>query len=207
MSTPGGKTRVIEQVLERVMQSPNEVKREILLQQLAATFQIELKTLREWVNRRAKGEKPADPVSEPEKIPGPIEEASHQLLGMLLAEPAHAVTVKGIFPPGQFPSAVTRKIAGVLFELSVQGEVRVSDVMTALETQEERALLAELAMQDLPKGSLEDQIKGCLDVLAHHRYLVDRKSNRRVTDPDEYLRKVQDSRRRRPIDHGLLPGR
>ena len=168
---------------------------------------MEQKTLREWINRRAKGETPADPVPEPEEVPGPVEEASHQLLGMLLAEPGHAITVKGIFPPEQFPAADSRKIASVLFELSEQGEVRVSDIMTALETKEERALLADLAMRDIPKGSMEDQIKGCLDVLAHHRYLGDRKNNRKEPDPDEYLRKVQNSRRNRPIDHGLLPGR
>ena len=207
MSTPGGKTRVVEEVLNRVMQCPNEVKKEILLQQLAVTFQLEQKTLRDWLNRRANNEKPADPIPEPENIPGPVEEASHQLLGMLLAEPGHAITVKGIFPAEQFPAAATRKIAAVLFDLSEQGEVRVSDVMTALDIQEERALLADLAMRDIPKGSLEDQIKGCLDVLAHHRYLGDRKDNRKETDPDEYLRKVQNSRRNRPIDHGLLPGR
>ena len=207
MSTPGGKTRVIEEVLGKVMHSPDEVKREILLQQLAATFQIETKTLRDWVNRRAKGNTPAEPVPEPEEIPGPVEEASRQLLGMLLAEPAHAITVKGIFPVEQFPDAISKKIAAKLFELSEQGEVRVGDVMTALEKKEERAFLADLAMRDLPKGSLEDQIKGCLDTLAHHRYLVDRKKNRKESDPDEYLRKVQDSRRARPVDHGLLPGR
>ncbi len=202
LSTPSGKARVVEETLERLAQIPNEVKREILLQQLAQRFGLDVSVLRSRFHR-PQSESAASGASATPRGAG-VEAAAEALLALLLAAPRHIALVQAALPAGEFPSEATKRIAERLYAWS--GE-NVGDFVALLETPEDRSLAAELAVRERIPGAIEGQIHGCLETLERHRSRKERTARRPGSDPDEFLRKVEEARRLRPSDHGLLPGR
>ena len=198
-STSGGKARVIEETLERLAQVPDEVKRDLLLQQLAVRFGMEVQVLR----RRLRG--PEVKESAPQAVPpgSPVEVAAEQLLALLLSEPGHVATVRTILTPEEFPTERTRRIADKLYAW----EGSAGDFVSILERPEDRAQVAELALRELSSSPIDEQIHGCLDTLHRHRYRELRKAPIQSADADEQLRRISEARKSRGSDHGIGPGR
>lgn len=197
LSTPGGKTRAVEETLERVAQVPDEVKREFLLQRLAERFALDVATLK---RRMTKPEEPDEPATEPEKRPA-VETAAATVLAILLQEPGHVATVKSILPAEAYPTERMRRIAAKLYAW----EGAAAEFVSVLEDGADRALVAELAMMEVAPPH-EDQIHWCLDTLQRNRYQEERRALKNAS-PEERLRRIEEARKARPDDYGLVPGR
>jgi len=201
LSTPGGKARVVEETMERLSQVSDEVKRDILLQQLARRFELDPALLRARLRKAASPEPPM-PTAPSGRKPA-VESAAEELLALLLAEPGHRATVRTILAAEDYPSDQTRRIAQRLYGW----EGTVSDFAAVLETPEDRALVAHLATREFAGIPAEERIHGCLDTLQRHRFRRSREAERGQGDPEERLRQVEEARKIRPSDHGLMPGR
>ncbi|MBI2901925.1 MAG: DNA primase [Planctomycetes bacterium] len=200
LSTPSGKTRVVEETLDRLAQVPDPVKREVLLQQLARRFALDVGVLRGRLQPGA-----AAPIA-PAAAKGrkePAEAAAEELLALLLAEPGHVAAVRTLLPPDGYPTELTRGLAARLYDW----DGPVGDLVSVLEAPAERALAADLAMREFEKESVERRIQGCLETLQRRRFLNERKGGPPGGDPDEALRRLAEARKARPSDHGLMPGR
>lgn len=193
LSTPAGKLRVVEETLERLSQVPDEVKREILVQQLARRYSLDPAVLR---NRIAQAHEPeaGRPAAGKTKKPA-VESAAEELLALLLAQPGHLATVRAILAPGDYPTDQTKRVAGRLYSW----EGPASEFAAVLEQAEDRALVADLALRDFGGVSVEERIQGCLRTLEELRA---RRAMKRILateeDPDERLRKVIEAKKLRP---------
>ncbi len=212
IETSAAKARIVDEVMERVGQIPDAVKQELLLQQLARRFGLEERTLR---SRLVRGPEPA-PAAPP--VPtGPVtalESAARELLACALANAEVAVQVKGEVPAPRFPTEALRKIAEVAYGLLGQaGEVSSRDLLALLKDGQLIQVAAEIVDLDVERSEAPQRARACLETLAREESKVesrDRRERLKSASPEEeadVLREVIAAKKKRPRDHGLLPGR
>jgi hypothetical protein len=109
------------------------------VQQLAAKFGIEERTLRGRLARKREGESavaagPID-VARPPAPPNPtMEKAARELLACAFADKATAALVRAEFPAERYPSELLRLIAATAYRLFDQnGEISTSDLVALLQ--------------------------------------------------------------------------
>src|SRR5207237_2660637 len=108
-----------------------------LVQQLAAKFGIEERTLRGRLARKRDNE-PADAVESrplPEAPVSPtLDQAARELLACALADKAVAAKIRSEVPAERYPSAVLRKIAETAYGLlDKAGEINRGDLVALLQ--------------------------------------------------------------------------
>ena len=117
-------------------------------------------------------------------------------------------------PPERYPSEALRRVAEAAYGLFEKtGQISGRDLIALMQEQvlsEEAAnvLALEISQEEAPKRA-----ETCLDALERADYKVEsseRRSRLKNATPEEeakVLEELMEARRRRPHDHGLLPGR
>jgi len=213
--TPAAKTRVVEEVLQRLVTVPGDVKREFLLQQLSRRFGVEERTLRGRLEV-LRGAQPAEeePPPAPEAPVPMLEEAARGLLSYAVAVPAVAGRVREAMPPERYPTEATRRVAEVAYGLLERtGKVDGADLMMLLREPDAAQVAAEVLRRDVDREGAERQVAGYLlklDGAASRKESRERQARFRGAsgaEQDDLLRQTMESRRRRPEDRGRMPGR
>jgi len=163
--TPAAIGRIVEEMIERLNQIPDPIKQEILVQQLAAKFGIEERTLRGRLARKRENE-PAD-VEEPRPLPAApisptLDRAARELLACVLADKAVAVKIRSEVPAERYPSAVLRKIAETAYGLlDKTGEINRGDLVALLQDAAAMEIAAGIVDMDVDPAQAAAQAAGC----------------------------------------------
>lgn len=210
--TPAAKARIVEEMLERVGQIPDPVKQELLLQQLSRRFGVEERTLRSRLATPIRREAPKAETAAPEAA---HIAAARELLGWMLADRAGAARIRKELAVDRWPTEELRKLAAVAYAVLDAGAELTSRAL--LERIEDRSILdaavESLALQ-LDPAEAAPRVQGCLERLSREESRTGRMGRlERLKGADteekerDALREVMDARKKRPRDHGLLPGR
>lgn len=210
--TPAARARVVGEMIERVRQVPDRVKQEILVLELSRRFGIEEQTLRAQLG---KGPEAPPPAASAAPAPATIEEsAARDLIACLASGAAVAAQVRQGAPLDRFPEGPLRRIAETAYGLFDRaGEVVARDLVTLLREPALVGLASEILAADLDPAEAAGRAKSCLAALERvsgRRESLELRAKLRSASGEEeteLLRKVMESRRRRPQDHGLMPGR
>jgi DNA primase len=207
--TPAAKARIVEEMLERLGQIPDPVKQEILIQQMAHAFGVEERTLRGKLARRAETPHAAAPAPVPV-----VEMAARELLACVLADPAVAARVRRELSADCYPSEILKRVAATAYDLLDRtGGINSRDLVALLQdgaAMEEAAGIVDL---EVDRASAASRAAACLDTLEKiesRRESQERHGRLKGSSPGEQvdlLRKAMEARKRRPRDHGLMPGR
>lgn len=164
--TPAAKARIVEDLLERVALIPDPVKQEILIQQAAAKFGLEERSLRGKLARRREGEAETAGPQLP-AVPTPVlEKAARELLGCAIADKGLAAQIRRDLPAERYPTEVLRKIAELAYGLlEKNGEIAAGDLIALLqdaEAMETAAAIVDLAFEP---AKAPERARGCLVTL------------------------------------------
>jgi DNA primase len=215
VETPAAKGRIVEEMIDRLGQIPDPVKQEILLQALAAKFGLEERTLRGKLARKA--EDPAGaagpaPAPAPE-VPAAHESAARDLLACMLADPAAAARVRHEVALSRYPTELLRTLAELAYRrFDETGQVSGRDFVRG-DAPALGALAVEVAGIEITAQEANGRIEAGLAALSREEGRAearDRRERLKNATPDEeaeLLRQAMDARRKRPRDHGRLPGR
>lgn len=211
--TPAAKARIIGEMMERIVRIPDAVKQELLVQQLAAKFGIEERTLRAKLER-PKAPETRGPAAAPRRADPAAVGAARELLACAAADAECAGRLRAEVPPEAYPSEALRTVAARAYELfDARGEVNGRDLVALMREPGPMEEAAEVMAVEIDPGSAAARFPAALEVLGRIRYREesrDRRSRLKNASPgeqDDLLRQALDARRKRPRDHGLLPGR
>jgi DNA primase len=162
--TPAAKARIVEDMLERLSQIPDPVKQEILLQQLAAKFGIEERSLRGKLARKREGDAEPGPVPVvAPRTPPVLEKAGRELLACAVADKALAARVRSEFPVERYPSEILRRIATVAYGMIQQsGEVNPGDLVALLQDAAAMEVAADIVNLEIDPAKAESCARGCM---------------------------------------------
>ena len=210
--TPTSKARVVEEMLDRLALVGNEVTRELLVQQLARRFGLEERTLKGRLRKSAGEEPPPEPVRPPAATP--TEAAARELLACAVADATLAGRLRQELPADRYPTEALRGVAREAYRLFDRtGEVNGRDLVALMREPDLIEAAAEVLVLEVDREGAPQRVKACLDALARADYRAeskDRRARLRNASPEEeteLLRQLMEARKRRPQDHGLLPGR
>ena len=210
--TASAKARIVDEVLERVGQIPDPVKQQLLVQQLAERFHLEERTLR----ARLAPETEAPGVRPPTLPPAPaaLEAAARELLACALSSAEVATQVRSEVPVPRYPTEALRKIAEVAYLLHERsGEIASRDLLALLRDDELIRVAAEIVDLDVERGEAPGRARSCIERIVREEARVEwegRRERLKNATPEvekDVLRQVMEAKRKRPRDHGLLPGR
>lgn len=162
VSTPAGRARVVEEILDRIGQIPDEIKREILLQQVASRYRLDERLLRQRMTRStAKNtEEPIHPSLSREEAVG------RELIEIMLHRNETIPRVKSYLGIERFPTEGTRRLASRVYDLHERkGEVRPEQLLAALEDAEAMAAVADSLHHGVRNDQFERRLEGCLERL------------------------------------------
>ncbi|HXG62498.1 MAG TPA: DNA primase [Planctomycetota bacterium] len=217
--TPAAKARIVEEMIERLGRIPDPVKRELLLQALAARFGLEERTLRARLERAAadaesRAGEGGDRGPAPEGAEPPAARAAREALACALADPGCAARLRHEVPPERYPTETLRKLAEAAYALFDRTEAMEGrELLAALR---EPALIEEAAgilAIEVTRETAPGRFRGAREALEREFFLEESRRLRarlRNATPEEeveLLRRVMEARRARPRDHGLFPGR
>lgn len=209
--TPAAAQRIVEEMLERLALVPDEVKREILLQQLARRFNLEDRLLRGRLARATEAPATAAPPAGP--VPPALEIAARDLLALAMADPAMAAEVRKI-TMDHWPAGILRKLAeaaNALFDRT--GAVDGNDLLALARDPGAAQTGAEVRAISIDPGDRPARLRGGLDTLARvgaKNESSDRLGRLKNASPEEeerILREALEAARRRPEDRSRMPGR
>jgi len=208
--TPAARARVVGEMLDRVRLVPDRVKQEILVLELSRRFGIEEQTLRAQLGRGP--EAPAT-VAVPATADSIEESAARDLIACLAADRAVAAQVRAGAPLDRYPDGPLRRIAETAYGLFDRtGEVVARDLVTLLREPPLVGLASAILAVEVGPGAAA-RATSCLAALERssaRRESSERRIRLKSASGDEeaeLLRQVMEARRRRPQDHGLMPGR
>jgi DNA primase len=213
--TPAAKTRVVEEVLQRVATVPNAVKREFLLQQLARRFGVDEGTLRGRLETLGRDADPAEEPPPAAAAPVPaLEKIARGLLAYVVGVPGVSGRVREAMPLERYPAGVTRQVAEVAYGLLERtGKVDGGDLMALLREPAAAQAAAEVLAQDVDREAAERQVKGLLEKYSSvnsARESQDRQilfKGASEEKENELLRQTMENRKKVPENRSLLPGR
>jgi len=219
-TTPAAIGRIVEEMLERINQIPDPVKQEILVQQLAAKFGIEERTLRGKLARKREGEptaeeRPAARAAAPLPASPMLEKAGRELLACALADKTVAATIRSEAPAERYPSEVLRRIAGTAYGLlDRNGEINPGDLVALLQDAAAMEVAAGIVDLDIDPAKAGERAAGCMKSLglaeARNEYQGKRGRLNETSDDiqREELRKFQETKRAKARDNPrAMPGR
>jgi len=218
-STPASIGRIVEEMLERVNQIPDPVKQEILVQQLAAKFGIEERTLRGRLARKREGESavPAPiEMARPAAPPNPtMEKAARELLACAFADKAAAEKIRAEFPAERYPSDLLRLIAATAYRIFDQnGEISTSDLVALLQDASAMELAAAIGDLEIDPATAANRAAGSLKSLGLAEARSEYQGKRgRLNDTSEEaqreeLKKFLETRKAKARDNPrAMPGR
>ncbi len=218
-STPAAIGRIVQEMLERINQIPDPVKQEILVQQLAAKFGIEERSLRGKLARQREGES-ASPaaveIARPATPANPtMEKAGRELLACAFADKTTAALIRKECPAERYPSELLRKIAATAYRLFDQnGEILTSDLVALLQDAAAMELAAAIGDLEVDPAKAPDRAAGCLltmglsEARSEYRGIQGRLNEASETEQREQLKKFQETKGAKSrVNPRAFPGR
>jgi DNA primase len=214
--TPAAKARIVEDMLERLNQIPDPVKQEILVQQLAAKFGLDERSLRGKLARKREGDaEPAPAPVAPAKAPPVLEKASRELLACAIADKAVAARVRAEFPVDRYPSELLRRIATVAYGLTQErGEINSGDLIALLQDAAAMEVAAEIVDIAVDPAKAGERAAGCLLTLglaeakSEYRGIHGRLNEAGEDEQREKLRKFMETKGAKArVNPKAMPGR
>ncbi len=175
LETAGGKAQAVNEILDRISRVEDPVRREMLVQKLAAEYRVPESVLREKAARPATGApRAAAPAATPAPRPRSDDGAWREIAGILLARPDLAEALyqrMSPFAPGGAPGNIhgtgqveaARRLVCALLELHRQGLSPAGAAAAALLPEDDlRGLALELTVEGPPDERYEVRLAGCL---------------------------------------------
>ncbi|HEV3028602.1 MAG TPA: toprim domain-containing protein, partial [Planctomycetota bacterium] len=163
--TPAAIGRIVEEMIERLGLIPDPVKQEILVQQLAAKFGIEERTLRGRLARKRENEPSADAPERPEPVvpvSPTLDQAARELLACALSDKAVAARIRREVPAERYPTAILRKIAETAYALlDKAGEINRGDLVALLQDAAAMEVAAGIVDMDVDPANAAERAQGC----------------------------------------------
>lgn len=217
--TPAAKARVAEEMLGRLARIPDEIKRDVLLKDLAERFGLDPGRLRDRAARMTDQEnasaKPAAPRPAAASTNKPLESAGRQALSAALSDPLVAITCWDEIPLSAFPEGPLRDVAAAAYDLIAKHEHLPSTDWLALMQDDAHASLA-ADILDSAVGPGPEAVRlynAALEVFEADQNgravsaLEDEARAAAPADRDAYLARVREERDKAPRRRGRLPGR
>jgi DNA primase len=216
--TPAAIGRIVEEMIERLAQIPDPVKQEILVQQLAAKFGIEERTLRGRLARKRENEPSAAPEERPDSV-APVsptlDQAARELLACVLADKAVAARVRREVPAERYPSAILRKIAQTAYGLFDQaGEINRGDLVALLQDAAAMEVAAGIVDLDVDPAKADERAQGCqlslglAEAKSEYRGLQGRLNEASEEEQREKLKKFMETKGQKSrVNPRAFPGR
>lgn len=208
-STPAAKARIVDEMMERVGQIPDPVKREILVQQLAQRFGLAERTLKDRLLRK---EEPA-PAPAAVEAPEPLVRAARELLACVVADAATALATRKNVPLDRYPTPALRAIAESAYGLIDRlGEAPGRELTAALGDPELSSLAASILATEIDPAQVEGRAASSAKALelaqsrVESRDMMTRLKTAQGEEQDALLRRITEGRKNKP-DHTRLPGR
>ena len=214
--TPAAKARIVEDMLERLGQIPDPVKQEILLQQLAAKFGIEERSLRGKLARKREGDvEPAPVPVVAMKTPPVLEKAGRELLACAIADKALAARIRTEFPVERYPSEILRRIATVAYGMVQQsGEINAIDLVALLQDAAAMEVAADVVNIEVDAAAAAERAAGCMLTLglaeakSEYHGIQGRLNEQSEERQREELRKFMETRKAKAgVNPRALPGK
>jgi len=216
IETPAAKARIVEDMLERLNQIPDPVKQEILVQQLAAKFGIDERSLRGKLARKREGDvEPAPVPMVALKTPPVLEKAGRELLACAIANKTLAAKIRTEFPVERYPSEILRRIATVAYGMLQQnGEINPGDLVALLQDAAAMEVAADIVNIEIDAEKIEACAQGCMLTLglaeAKSEYHGIRGRLNEASDEEqrEKLRKFMETKgQKAKVNPKAMPGR
>ena len=116
--------------------------------------------------------------------------------------------------PEVLPSEALRSVAREMYQLfDVEGEIQGRDLIARMKEPAQIEAAVEVLAVEMAPEEAPTRLSACLEVLQRAAMRKESKSRTERlksatgAEQDELLRQAIEARRRRPRDHGLLPGR
>jgi DNA primase len=218
-STPAATGRIVQEMLDRINQIPDPVKQEILVQQLAAKFGIEERSLRGKLARQREGESASAAPVEIARPMTPVnptmEKAGRDLLACIFVDKATAAKVRAEFPAERYPSELLRKIAATAYRLFDQhGEISLSDLVALLQDAAAMELAAAIGDLEVDPATAPERAAGSLKSLSlsearsEYRGMQGRLNEKSESEQREDLKKFQETKGAKSrVNPRAFPGR
>lgn len=192
--TPAAKTRLIGDLLERIGQIPDAVKREVLVKRVSERFGIEERTLKSLLSRPG-----AESAREPdEPAPSGEEAVGRELLTLLLNRPEAARRILESVAVDRFPGVKPRAIAKRFY---ANPQLASGDLLALIEDPAERSLAASLLGTEVDAKSADRRLKACLEFLSASEFMAHRKEVKeglkKAATPEEERQYLAELYRRR----------
>ena len=214
VTTTNGKTKVVEELVDRIAQIPSDVKREVLLQQVAVKFHVPDHALRSRMTKPAAGTPARQAAVAAAVAPatGVLEKLGRELVALLLHRPTQA-ELMGKLPAERFPTDATRRIASKAYEhLAAGRELQPSELVSLMQDGMLMQVAAESAEIEIDPAKAVARLAECLDYLAGRDYAEKaqavQQGLRSAQSDDEknrWLQELMQARKDRPNDQRLMP--
>ncbi len=208
-----GKSRAIDEVLGSVALCPNEVKRKLQVQKLAADLDIPQPTLLKRLaalQAAAHRPRPTSAPSTSRPAPAPTgttttppagsrgeRELVVELLDLLLSAPALLPSIREAVTLEEIPNEPARRVVERIYaHWDRAGELRAADFLQTIEDPAVASRLAGIIAEGEKKGNHEERLSQLL-----HKFELERREReatglRRQASDDDGLRAFQEARRR-----------
>ena len=169
-STPSGKTRIVQELLDRIATVPNPVKQAFLVKEVSKKFGVSEGLL---MSRLRREEAPAAPKAK-EKAP----EASglgRELLALLVGGPEIAARIRRDVPPERWPDPGSAAVARKAYELiDRSGAVSASDLLAVVRDEAALAALAEALERPAEPDTAARRLDSCLEYLKNREFRTEK---------------------------------
>jgi DNA primase len=219
-STPAAIGRIIEEMVERINLIPDAVKQEILVQQLAAKFGVEERTLRGRLARKREGEPAVEAAPRPAAAPAApvsptLDRAARELLACALADKAVAARIRVEVPEDRYPTEILRKIAHTAYDLyDKAGEINRGDLVALLQDAAAMEVAAEIVDLDVDPAKSDERARGCqlsmglAEAKSEYRGLQGRLNEASEDEQRDKLKKYMETKGQKSrINPRAFPGR
>ncbi|HEU4338677.1 MAG TPA: DNA primase [Planctomycetota bacterium] len=165
-STPSGKTRIVQELLDRIATVPNPVKQAFLVKEVSKKFGVAEGLL---MSRLRREEAPAPPKSR-EKAPE-VSGLGRDLLALLAGGTAISVRVRREVPLERWPDAASAAVARKAYELMDRtGAVTASDLLAVVRDEAALSVLAEALEHPVRAEKAGKHYEDCLDLLKTRQF-------------------------------------
>jgi DNA primase len=167
-TTPAGKSRVVDQLLERIATVPNPVKQAFLVKEIVAKFGVDERAL--W-SRLRREEPPRKPAAPPKKASPARAKLGRELLSLFLNDPECAARLRREVPPDRYPDEATVLIARKAYELHERaGAVHGSDLLALVRDEGALEALTEAMEIRFNPSGVAKQLEQCLGYLKSEEF-------------------------------------
>jgi len=169
-TTPTGKSRIVEQILERIATVPNPVRQAFLVKDVAERFGIEEGML---LSRLRRDSPPPKALKEKGSPAG--SQVGRELLALLVGDPASAERLRKELPAERWPDVASASVARKAYELLERGlPASGSDLLALVREDSAAAALAEALERPVDPPTAARRLEDCLEFLRNAEFRTEK---------------------------------